>query len=527
MARFVAVAVPVPHLDVLTYRVPDGIDVPRVGARVVVPVGPRLLTGCVTSADGTDLPEDSGIRDVADVLDDEPYLPEPCLTLALWMAEYYACAPGEAIAAALPPLSTVESRRGVALTPAGMNLLAFEGIDGLDGVARAALRAIAGRRRVTLGGLASDLATALNRSAPVPVHALVARLARQGLVTEASILTGAPSGHRRVRVAAVTPLGLAALQCEERPRALGPRQRLVLSALRDARDGLTADDLRQRQLPVDGLRRLEARGFVAISWQTRDRSPFSAPSAAHAALDDNGQRRELTAEQSRALSQLGAMAARGGFQVALVHGVTGSGKSEIYLRLAQQTVEAGRQVLVLVPEIGLTPALAGVFRATFGDRVAVQHSGLSDGERHDQWHRIRRGDVDVVVGTRSAVFAPVTRLGVVVVDEEHDSSYKQDEAPRYHGRDLAIVRAKHAGATAVLGSATPSLESYQHARAGRYVLIELEQRVAARPLADVRTVNMRQEYAQHGPDTVLSQALLAAVGARLERREQVLLLLKT
>ena len=170
--------------------------------------------------------------------------------------------------------------------------------------------------------------------------------------------------------------------------------------------------------------------------------------------------RDLTPEQADAFARLRKHVAAGQFHVALLHGVTGSGKTELYLRVAAETLTAGRTVLVLVPEIALTPAVAAVFRDVFGDRVAVQHSGLSDGERHDQWHRIRSGAVDIVVGTRSAVFSPLDDPGLIIVDEEHDHSYKQEETPRYNGRDLAIVRARQARALVVLGSATPSMESY-------------------------------------------------------------------
>ena len=199
----------------------------------------------------------------------------------------------------------------------------------------------------------------------------------------------------------------------------------------------------------------------------------------------------LTAEQSQALASLESLASADAFAVALLHGVTGSGKTQVYLRLADAVRRRGRRVLILVPEIALTPAMAGFMARAFGARVAVQHSGLSDGERHDQWHRIRRGEVDIVVGTRSAVFAPLANVGLIVVDEEHDTSYKQDESPRYHGRDVALVRAKAGGALAVLGSATPSLESYQHAQTGRYRLVSLDRRVLDRPLASVMMVNMR------------------------------------
>jgi primosomal protein N' (replication factor Y) len=209
----------------------------------------------------------------------------------------------------------------------------------------------------------------------------------------------------------------------------------------------------------------------------------------------------------------------------LLHGVTGSGKTEIYLRLAQAVSRSGRGVLILVPEIALTPAIAGAVRAAFGDRVAIQHSGLADGERHDQWHRIRRGDIDVVVGTRSAVFAPLRDVGLIIVDEEHDGSYKQDEAPRYHGRDVAVVRAQQASALAVLGSATPAMESYHNARSGRYELVSLPARILDRPLPAVEILDMRQELAAHGPDVVLSDALAEAIDNRLQQGEQAIVLL--
>jgi primosomal protein N' (replication factor Y) len=235
--------------------------------------------------------------------------------------------------------------------------------------------------------------------------------------------------------------------------------------------------------------------------------------------------RELTGEQQVALTQLTTMADAGGFAVALLHGVTGSGKTELYLRLAERVCASGRRVLLMVPEIALTPSVAAIFRSVFGARVAIQHSALSDGERHDQWQRIRNGDVDLVIGTRSAVFAPIDNLGLIIVDEEHDGSYKQEEAPRYHGRDVAIVRATRDKALVVLGSATPSMESFQNAVSGKYAHISLERRVLDRPMAEVRLVNMREEYADEGPDVVISRALASAIAERFSRQEQVLVLL--
>jgi primosomal protein N' (replication factor Y) len=303
---------------------------------------------------------------------------------------------------------------------------------------------------------------------------------------------------------------------------LTPKQRAALEILIGVPAGLPISELRDRGVTADALARLVKRGLASIRNDQEERDPFE-----RAALADipHHAMRELTEEQRSALAALSALASAREFQVALLHGVTGSGKTEIYLRLAEQVCRAGGRVLLMVPEIALTPSVAALFRGTFGTRVAIQHSALSDGERHDQWHRIRRGDVDVVVGTRSAVFAPIDGLALVIVDEEHDSSYKQEETPRYHGRDVAILRASRERALVILGSATPSMESYQNAASGKYTRVTLERRVLDRPLAAVRLVNMRTEYAEEGPDVVVSRDLAAAIGERLQRREQVLVLL--
>ena len=332
------------------------------------------------------------------------------------------------------------------------------------------------------------------------------------------------------QVATVTAHGLARGQASGltpnlppgQAPGLTPKQLAALDILAAAGVGIPLGELRDRGVTRDVLARLATRGLVTLRAEAEDRDPFE-----RAAMPDRvpDSARDLTPEQRASFEQLAALVQAGGFRTALLHGVTGSGKTEIYLRLAQTVQRAGRQVLLLVPEIALTPSVTALFRGAFGDRVAIQHSALSDGERHDQWHRIRRGDVDLVIGTRSAVFAPLTRLGLIVVDEEHDTSYKQEETPRYHGRDVAIVRATHEGALVVLGSATPSMETYQNALSGKYAQATMERRVLARPLAAVRIVNMRAEYAEEGPDVIISRDLAAAVADRLARREQVLVLL--
>ncbi len=346
------------------------------------------------------------------------------------------------------------------------------------------------------------------------------------------------SGFRTRRTAMLTAHGasVAAGSAPEADLRLSTRQREAIAALADASAPLPLSDLRDRGVTADVLGRLARHGLVTLADEAHERDPFADAAIADVSHDAA---RQLTVEQVAALQQLETLADRREFGVALLHGVTGSGKTELYLRLAQrvcgpppfgaaQAKDAGlhgRQVLMLVPEIALTPSVAALFRSAFGSRVAIQHSALSDGERHDQWHRIRRGAVDLVIGTRSAVFAPLPRLGLVIVDEEHDSSYKQEESPRYHGRDVAIMRASRAGALVVLGSATPSMESYQHAMTGKYTRVVLERRVLDRPLPAVRVVNMRDEYAEEGPDVVISRDLAAGIEDRLARHEQVVILL--
>jgi primosomal protein N' (replication factor Y) len=301
------------------------------------------------------------------------------------------------------------------------------------------------------------------------------------------------------------------------------RQKEAVEILEGAPEGLPVAALNARGISTDVLQRLAAKGLVAFRRERIERDPF-ASGAARAAVSTSSDR-TLTDEQSRALEQLRARADARSFGVFLLQGVTGSGKTEVYLRIADAVRRNGRSVLVLVPEIALTPAVASAFREAFGDEVAVQHSGLSPGERTDQWDRIRRGEVSIVVGTRSAVFAPLTNVGLIIVDEEHDTSFKQEETPRYHGRDVAVMRGKQEDALVVLGSATPSLESSQNAATGRYGRLVMQRRVLDRPLADVTIVDMRVEYAAEGPDVILSAPLKAAIDARLAAGQQSLILL--
>ncbi len=531
MMRLATVAVPVPFLEPLTYRVPVDVTLVR-GARVVVPLGRRLLTGItldVSEATETRLAGVRGtLRDIGRVLDREAFLPGPVLDLALWVADYYLCSPGEALAAAMPPLARLESEARWQLTAAGR---AARDADRRRDV-RHLLHEVPDTRAVGLDVLLRLTAPTNpgNTRARAAEATRLERLLRQaegeGLVARLEELQGRADASRTQRVVRLTGPAHAAAP----PEALTAKQRDALDTIRDLL--LLEGDVAASSLPEHGvtpavLQALVRKGLVALHARRMERRSTEGADGERGETGsplDGALVVEPTPEQAEALRQLTTWA-EGDFRVALLHGVTGSGKTEVYRRLARHVCDRGRRALILVPEIALTPAVAARFRATFGDRVAIQHSALSEGERHDQWHRIRRDEVDVVVGTRSAVFAPLNGLGLVIVDEEHDTSYKQEETPRYHGRDVAIVRARQAGALAVLGSATPSLESYQNATQGRYSLVRLTRRVLDRPLADVRVVNMRDEFAEAGPDVVLSAALREALAQRIAEGEQAMILL--
>jgi primosomal protein N' (replication factor Y) len=301
-----------------------------------------------------------------------------------------------------------------------------------------------------------------------------------------------------------------------------PKQREVIDLLAAAPGGNASSELTRRGFSADVIARLLRAGLATVRHDRVDRDPFASSALS---ADSPDLTRRLTLEQESAVTRLIDLQRTATFKVALLHGVTGSGKTEVYLRLAAAVRDSARRVLMLVPEIALTPQIAALFRQAFADRVAIQHSGLSDGERHDQWQRIRAGEVDVVVGTRSAVFSPLSELGLVIVDEEHDSSYKQEESPRYNGRDVALVRAQKAGALVVLGSATPSMESYANAINGRFEMVVLQRRILDRPLAAVTVVDMREEYAAEGPDVILSRTLREAIDTRVRASEQAIVLL--
>src|SRR5581483_2599917 len=305
---------------------------------------------------------------------------------------------------------------------------------------------------------------------------------------------------------------------EVRLPKLNENQQAILAELAGADGELPVAELRRLDVPASTLVTLVRRNLVRIEERPAD---FHLTHL-HAFLTPE---HELNPAQLDALDAIDTAVAAREFRPLLLHGVTGSGKTAVYLAAMRRTLAVGIRTILLVPEIGLTPAMAAQLHHVFGSEVALLHSALTPEERAEQWHRIRRGDARIVVGTRSAVFAPVANPGLIVVDEEHDSSYKQEEMPRYHARDVAVMRAKLSSAAVVLGSATPSLESWQNALRGRYAKIEMHERVNQRPLPVVELVDMRREFQETGQEQLFSRALIDETKATLERGEQAIILL--
>jgi len=496
---FVDVAFPASVASVLTYRVPEAWrDLATPGKRVLAPLGRRAVTGyLVETRDHAPVVD---TKELCEILDAEPLLDAHLLALTRWVADYYMCPWGEVIRTALPPGIDTLIRRVVRLTSAGQ--VALDG-NGILRPGERDLLALVGTR------VSVPIATLTRRWPNAP--ALVHLLARRGLLAVTADLR--PPRVRPLSVAyCVLAPGVDPDAAALPSRAV--KRRTILRSLAAAPDGLPRTEAGAGS--PTALAALIRGGLVRIRDVEMTRDPLAATTEPRDAP------KRLAPAQSEALQVIRQALAGRRFAPILLHGVTGSGKTEVYLQAIETALAHGQQALVLVPEISLTPLAVQRFLARFGSRVAVLHSGLRGGERFDTWRRIKGGGADIVVGARSAVFAPLPRLGILVVDEEHDPSYKQDDTPRYHGRDVAIMRAKSLDAPVILGSATPSLESFERAQAGRYALVRLPERIEARPLPRVEIVDLRRV---DGGERLLSPPLCDAIAERLARSEQSLLFL--
>jgi primosomal protein N' (replication factor Y) len=532
MPDFCDVAVPVPLDMVFTYRVPAN-SAPVVGGRVLVPFRQQRLTGIVVELH--DRKPSVPTKTIFSVIDPAPVLDDQLLRLGRWIADYYLAPLGEVFRTMLP--LNAEFKRSIAyrLADGGQMALHLAGTSGSSARSRRTPEEQAAEFRVL-----DYLAARVHNGAEQGLPDVSAGLRNAGVVTDVSGLVREETLRSATRVSKSVLAGMvrkkwlvredvSATQDATRTvkivvlksaeGKLNDNQRTLIETLAASSGRVPLETLRSLEIPRSTLGTLVRRGLVEIdeaaaSFAISRTKPRSAPFEF-----------ELNPAQKLALARLREDVAARKFSGMLLHGVTGSGKTAVYLAGMRGVLEAGRSAILLVPEIGLTPAVAADLHQIFGDEVAILHSALSDKERAEQWHRIKRGEARMVVGTRSAVFAPVSDLALIIVDEEQDSSYKQEETPRYHARDVAVMRAKMANATVVLGSATPSLESYYNAKKNKYALVELRDRVEQRPLPEVEIIDMRQEFQETGHEQVISRKLAAEIKDRLGRKEQVMVLL--
>jgi primosomal protein N' (replication factor Y) (superfamily II helicase) len=515
MPAYCEVALPVPLDRTFTYAASDG-QRPRRGARVIAPFRNEKLIGVVISLPSTP-PAEVEVRFIESVLDEEPLLSEHLLALAEWIAQYYLAPLGEVLRGMLPLVAEVRRSVYYRITDLGRDALART-LDG-ESLQPTEGRQSKGRQgrlspeehdldRRVLARLADGepvKVSTLRTATSATLQTLAALVRKKWIARETSAVER--DARRMERFAVLIP--------EARLPALTQKQQAILAELAACGGELPLAELRRKDLPSSTLQTLVRRGLVRIDER--------AATFRLGGLESPGEPMRLNEPQTEALA--GIVSALGGFQPFLLFGVTGSGKTAIYLAAMQRALDRGLSSILLVPEIGLTPQTAGLLDAAFGSKVALLHSALTPQERSEQWRRIRSGEAPIVVGTRSAIFAPAPNLGLILVDEEHDQSYKQEETPRYNARDVAVMRAKLAGAVVVLGSATPSLESWQNSALGKYTRIELRRRVMNRPLPEVELIDMRREFQQTGKEQLFSRALIEQTQASLDRGEQALILL--
>jgi primosomal protein N' (replication factor Y) len=523
--------------NVLTYAIPDALDGKvQLGSCVAVPLRERKVIGYVVAISDAPppLPEGTTIKPVLEVLSPEPLFDDHLLRLAHAIARYYHCSLDEALQLVIPSGWQRVAERVFRLTDP----------EASERVVKSALQRAIVQALQSLGGEATydELSEALGEPSPRQLSHALGTLKQKGIVEEAQTVRAKPTRPRPMKAIRLSEKGAQVLrQLETDPTVkthhrLTDRQLAVLYRLEEGVAELLADLAEEgyersviQALVQKGL--LEELKFVPDrSWET-DALAFAAPLV------------ELTDEQQKAVDAIVQALGRASVQalenaseqdetspqspaprpVFLLHGVTASGKTEVYLRVAENALQQGKGVIVLVPEIALTAQIVGIFRHRFGDKVAVWHSALLPSTRYEQWRKVKSGECPVVIGARSALFAPVPNLGLIIVDEEHDHSYKQEQGVRYHAREVALMRAKLSGAVVVFGTATPSLDSYYRALKGEWTLLRLTQRVEGKPLPKVQLIDER--ITPHRHSELLSDPLVEAMRQALREGEQVILFL--
>jgi len=486
-------------IESLTYEVPDGLaEKIRIGSCVLVPLASRQAIGYVVGFEQE--PAVERTREIIAELDSPVRLSEDALRLAEWISQQYLCPLPRVVSSMLPGVMSCRVQARVIVEDAAAQVM-------LTPSERELLDRI---RASAQSPTVDSLASGRDRAS---VSRLLLGLERKGAISRVWELVS-PAGKPRIMRGVRVADGLSI--DEQLIESLPSKQAEALRAIAELGRGAAVVELtRSHGLSASAISALERKGILESVDVVFRRQP------AFAQLDTK--RVTLSDEQRNAVDRICASLDLGAYTRYLLFGVTASGKTEVYLRCIERALELGKTCLILLPEIALTTQVMNIFKSHFGERVAVLHSALSAGERFDEWARIEQGEARVVLGARSAVFAPLKNLGLVIVDEEHESSYKQDISPRYNGREVAVRRAEVSGAVAVLGSATPSIESYHAALNDRGGLITMLKRVENRPMPTVHIADLRQEYSQ-GRVTIFSRILEDGIRDRLGRGEQVMLL---
>jgi primosomal protein N' (replication factor Y) len=497
MKEIVEVAIGLPVFKTFHYRIPEKMKGSlQVGMRVLVPFKGRKVTGF--SIDLLEQPPkgvEEKLREVEDLLDEAPLIDPQMLRFYRWIADYYLYPLGEVVKTGLPPGLHLKSELILSLTQNGMESLTQ---GGLEPIKEKVFKEIGRCGKVSLKKILKLFLGEVSRSQ-------LFSLKRKGLLNIDAEIEGKEVKPKFERV--------VQYQGGEPPQPISKKQAEILNWIKEKGEISYSQLSKRFKSPSKPIQSLQAKGLLSLSRREvcRDLSvrselkPYPKP--------------EPTSDQEAILSEIlkGIRSKR--FSPFLIYGVTGSGKTEIYIRAIEEVLLRGQEAIVLVPEISLTPQLLSRFIDRFGKNLALLHSGLGRGERYDQWRRIWKGEVKIAMGARSAIFAPFKNVGIIVVDEEHDPSYKQEEKLKYHARDVAVVRAKQAEATLLLGSATPSLESFYNAERGKFHLLNLPERIEGRPLPRVEVVDVRKEGG------LLSEKLRAALQKNIEDKKQSLLFL--
>ena len=505
---FADVAVDLPVEGLFTYAIPQTLESQvTLGKRVLVPFGKRTVTGYVT---GVKKESDiEGVKDILDVLDDTPIFDEKRLKFYRWLSSYYFAPPGNVLSLTHPAGANIRSQRFFFITERGRNL-----VNDKDGLSREILEAVnaPGLRGGggSVGGVGLSLTALLKRFRKRPIHSTLQRLKKEGLMTEEIRLKGGSKPKTEKILALTEP---ARALPEELSGKRAPLQAKLYNYLLEKGESPMGEAKKRLGNIGQAAKRLTLMGLITISERTVARDPLSdvVPRASD---------HEPNEAQRAAIERVVSSMAERRFSPFLLYGVTGSGKTLVYLKVLEEVLRAGRKALFLVPEIALTPWPIAYLKEKFPGRVAVSHSALSPGERFDEWKRALSGTVDIVVGARSALFSPLKDLSLIIVDEEHDPSYKQEEGVRYNGRDAALMLGKTLGITVLLGSATPSVETFYNSEIGRIERLALKKRVEERAMPAVEIMDMRKSKG-----VILSERLKGLMEEAFRDGHQTLLFL--